>query len=88
MADAIKIEFNVEDIEGKTQDEKLTLLLKIAFANHTTLNQHGKILFGNGEQGICDRTRAHGKALIAMWTLMVGSIAGFASWMFIHLTGK
>jgi len=60
----IKIAYEMEDIAAKTMDEKLTLLLRIAFANHETLKHHGKVLFGNGESGICDVTRSHGQEAI------------------------
>ena len=49
--DEIKIAYDMEDIDKKSESEKLSLLLKIAFANHTTLMNHGKILFGNGKEG-------------------------------------
>ena len=67
----IKIAYEMEDIAAKTMDEKLTLLLRIAFANHETLKHHGKVLFGNGESGICDVTRSHGHALKAIWGILL-----------------
>ena len=77
MADGIKIEFDQDDIDGKDDSEKLTLLLKIAFANHTTLQNHSKILFGNGQQGICDQVRENCKGLKAMWAIVLLIVAGF-----------
>ena len=77
----IKIAYEMEDIAAKTMDEKLTLLLRIAFANHETLKHHGKVIFGNGESGICDVTRSHGHAIRAIWAilmLIIASLVGMA----------
>lgn len=72
----IKIAYEMDDIAAKTMDEKLTLLLRIAFANHETLKYHGKVLFGNGESGICDVTRSHGHAIKAIWAILMILVAG------------
>jgi hypothetical protein len=83
--DDITITFEQSDIEHKTQDEKLTLLLKIAFSNHSTLREHGKILFGNGKAGLCDIARSN-KMLIKIIMSVVGTaILGFAGVMYAHL---
>ena len=50
----VKVELNEQDIQCQSDSEKLTSLVKIAFANHTLLDEHGKIIFGNGspEKGL------------------------------------
>lgn len=83
--DEIKIAYDMEDIEKKTESEKLNLLLKIAFANHTTLINHGKILFGNGKQGLCDIARFNKLAIKGLWAVFVIAIVGFASILFTHI---
>lgn len=82
MEPTIKISYEMDDIEKKTVDEKLTLLLRIAFSNHETLLQHGKVLFGNGTSGVCDQTRSHGNALKAIWALIMMIIAGMVGMAF------
>ena len=72
----IKIAYEMDDIAAKTMDEKLTLLLRIAFANHETLKHHGNVLFGNGESGLCDVTRSHGHAIKAIWAILMILVAG------------
>lgn len=84
--DEIKIAYDIEDISTKTESEKLDLLLKIAFVNHRTLNEHGKILFGNGKQGLCDITRFNSKAINGLWAVFVIAIIGFAGILFTHLS--
>jgi hypothetical protein len=84
----IAITFDFEDIESKTQDDKLNLLLKIAFDNHRVLRDHGKILFGNGKAGLCDIARTN-KLLIKIIMGVVGSsILGFAGILYGHLLLK
>lgn len=82
MEPTIKIAYEMDDIDKKTADEKLTLLLKIAFDNHETLKSHGRVLFGNGESGICDMTRSHAKAIKALWGILMILIAGIVGLAF------
>ena len=77
MADGIRIKFDQTDIDRKSDSEKLSLLLKIAFVNHETLQNHSEILFGNGKQGICDQVRENCKGLKAMWAIVLLIVAGF-----------
>ena len=87
MAEAIKIAFDLDDIEKKSDSEKLTLLLHIAFSNHEVLAQHGRVLFGNGQEGICERTRKVVAATKVLWGLFITSVCGFAWALFMHMKG-
>ncbi len=84
--DEIKIAYDMEDIESKTESEKLNLLLKIAFASHVTLETHSKILFGNGKQGLCDTARFNKVAIAGLWAVFVTAALGFAGVLFTHLS--
>jgi hypothetical protein len=84
--DEIKIAYDMEDISNKSESDKLDLLLKIAFVNHKTLNEHGKILFGNGKQGLCDIARFNTKAINGLWAVFVIAVIGFASILFTHIS--
>jgi hypothetical protein len=84
--DEIKIAYDMEDISNKSESEKLDLLLKIAFANHTTLVKHGEILFGNGKQGLCDIVRFNSTAINGLWAVFVIAVIGFASVLFTHIS--
>lgn len=57
MVNPVSIELNKEDVQGRTDSEKLSILVEIAFANHELLTEHGLVLFGNGnpEKGICHK---------------------------------
>ena len=76
--DEIKIGFEYVDIQGKTDSEKLDLLLKIAFANHTALCQHSNVIYGNGDEGLIDACRFYNRSLKGLWALVLFSIVGFA----------
>ena len=84
--DEIKIAYDMEDISNKSESEKLDLLLKIAFANHKTLSDHGRILFGNGKEGLCDIARFNRVAINGLWAVFVLAIIGFASVLFTHVS--
>jgi hypothetical protein len=76
--DEITIKLDQDDIEEKTPDEKLNILLKIAFSNHSLLKKHGEVLFGNGKVGLCDTVRTN-KLLIKIVMGVIGTaILGFA----------
>lgn len=80
-AKEIKIGYDENEINHLTPDQKLDLLLKIGFDNRELLEKHSKILFGNGESGVCDMTRSHGHALKAIWAilmLIIASLVGMA----------
>jgi hypothetical protein len=88
MDEDIKIAFDQADIERQSQDEKLNLLLKIAFSNHSTLLAHSKLLFGNGKEGLCDSVRSNKFLLNLLMTVVGICIAGFATILYSHIITK
>lgn len=83
----VRIELSEDDISGKTDSEKLELLLKIAFSNHKALMDHGKILFGNGKEGICkivDRSSLYIKGL---WATVIGGGSLIIGILIKHVIG-
>jgi len=87
MVEPVKIELNEEEIQKKTDSEKLTDLVKIAFANHEQLSKQGRILFGNGspKDGLCFEVETQVARL--NWLIGILSalgticLAGFVSYM-------
>lgn len=77
--DDFLIGFDYQDIEQKTDSEKLTLLLKIAKSNHDNLHTHTVVLFGNGKEGLIDLCRFHKRSLGGLWALVLFAITGFAA---------
>lgn len=65
MVEPVRIELNEEEVQAKSDSEKLTDLVKIAFANHEQLSKQGLILFGNGEpkNGLCFKVATQGTRL-------------------------
>ncbi len=78
MVDAVKIEMTEEDVQSKTDSEKLSALVKIAFANHEQLAKQGRILFGNGrpKDGLCFKVETQGTRL--NWLIGILSALGIA----------
>ena len=85
--DEINIKYDYADIEHKTDSDKLTLLLKIAFSNHEALMKHSKAIYGNGQEGLLDACRAHDRSLKGLWGIVLTAIFGFAGVLFAFLTG-
>jgi hypothetical protein len=84
----VKIEITESAIEAMTDSEKLSTLVKIAFRNAEMLNAQGKILYGNGKEGLIDACRNHNQNIKGLWVIVLTAIMGFASFFFSHLTGK
>lgn len=81
MDEEIKIGYDMAEIEGKSADEKLNILLRIAFSNHKCLKQHSQVIYGNGKPGICDSVRQQGKALTALWSVFLLAVGGLSGWL-------
>ena len=87
MAESIKIELTEEDVQRKTDSEKLSDLVKITFASHKLLADHGEIIFGNGDpqKGLCFKVATQGTRL--NWLIGILSalgltgLAGFVSYI-------
>ncbi len=90
MVNPVQIELNVEDVKKKSLDQKVDVLIDIAFANHTLLGDHGLIIFGNGDptKGLCFKVNTQATRL--NWLIGILSavgltgLAGFVS----YLAGK
>jgi len=78
MVESVKIEMSEEDVQAKTDSEKLSALVKIAFANHEQLAKQGRILFGNGrpKDGLCFKVESQGTRL--NWLICILSALGLA----------
>jgi len=85
--DEINIKYDYADIEHKTDSEKLTLLVKIAFSNHEALMKHSKAIYGNGQEGLLDACRFHDRSLKGLWIIVLTSIMGFAGILFACISG-
>ena len=59
------IELNENEIAQMSDTNKLNTLLKVAYLNHKLLDEHGKIIFGNGDPqaGLCFKLEEHKKIL-------------------------
>lgn len=79
MVNPVKIELNVEDVQNMSDSEKLSHLVKIAFANHTLLGEHGLILFGNGDpsKGLCFKVNTQSTRL--NWLIGILSALGLSA---------
>jgi hypothetical protein len=55
MVDPVKVEISKEDAKKQSDSQKLDFLIDIAFSNHQTLSEQGKIIYGNGspKSGLC-----------------------------------
>jgi hypothetical protein len=77
MTESIKIELSEEDVQRKTDSEKLSDLVKITFASHQLLSGHDLLLFGNGsEKGLCFKIDTQTTRL--NWLIAILSVVGAA----------
>lgn len=73
MVDSVRVELNEEDIAKMSDSDKLTFLVKIAFANRNDLIQVNRILFGNGKKGMCEKVLVQGQQIMGLWATVIGA---------------
>ncbi len=90
--DSISIEYTEDQISQMSDKEMLKLLIKLGFSNRNLLQKHDKILFGNGEQGICESVRDVCKSAGHLWKfsvwltgLLLTVTGAGVTWIFYHL---
>jgi len=78
MAESIKIELNEEEVLRQSDPEKINALVKLQFASHKLLSDHGEIIFGNGDpkKGLCFKVETQGTRL--NWLIAILSVFGIA----------
>jgi hypothetical protein len=63
----ISFELNEEQLEMMPDSEKLKWMLKIVFINYKEQQKQGLLLYGNGQQGLCEVVRDHAQMFKWMW---------------------
>jgi hypothetical protein len=72
-------------IRSMSSDEKLNILVDIAFANHKELSRQSNLLYGNGSEGLCDIVRTTKRALVWLWGIFCGISGVFFTILIYHL---
>lgn len=69
MIDELKIVLSEDDIRAMSVEEKMNLLIKVAFANRNDLIDQGILLTGNGtpEHGLCSKVAAISLHVKGLW---------------------
>jgi hypothetical protein len=76
--DSLTVDISVdkERVKQLGVDEKLNVLVDIAFANHREIRHQGEILYGDTKtEGICEVVRTSKKAIIWLWGIFC-SVSG------------
>ena len=68
----VEIVLDKDRIKEMASEEKLNILIDIAFANHSNIRGINEVLTGNSEEGVVDKIRNHDKGLQFLWQVMVG----------------
>jgi hypothetical protein len=84
--DSVKVELNEAEIGKMSDSDKLTFLVKIAFANRNDLIAINKILFGNGKKGMCERVIIQGQNILGLWATVIGAGGIIMAIIINHIT--
>ncbi|MBE3139787.1 MAG: hypothetical protein IMZ53_04290 [Thermoplasmata archaeon] len=85
-ASAVEVALDKERVKAMSQEEKLNVLVDIAFANHQTIKKVGKVLSGDGkEEGLLDTVRDTKKAVTWLWGMFCGAGGAFFSAFIYHI---
>jgi hypothetical protein len=76
---AIAVNLTEENVQKKTDSEKLSALVQIAFATHEQVVKQGLTLYGNGDpqKGLCYKVGSQGTRL--SWLIGILSAVGVAA---------
>jgi len=85
----IEVALNKEKIKTMASDDKLNILVDIAFANHMSISRLNSILIGDGRtEGFCEMVNTTRKSITWIWRVFCGvSGAFFASLIYLLTKG-
>ena len=82
----IDIALDKERVKQMGQEEKLNILVDIAFRNHQLLQSQAHILYGeDGETGICETVRTTRKMILVLWTIFCGTAGVYLTILLMHI---
>ena len=85
----VDVALDKERVKQMGAEEKLNILVDIAFVNHKLLQNQGGVLFGkDGNEGICDTVRTTRRALLWLWGVFCGVSGTFFLLLISHIVGK
>jgi len=89
MIDELKIVLTEDDIQKMSPDEKMNLLIKVAFANRNDLIGQGVLLTGNGspEHGLCAKVAGISLHVKGLWLTMTGGGGIILGILLKHIIG-
>lgn len=83
---SIEIALEKERIKTMPVEEKLNMLVDIAFATHEELSKQGKILYGtNGTQGMCEIVRAVKRSTAWLWSIFCIVSGAYFTILTLHI---
>jgi hypothetical protein len=87
--DSLTVDISVdkERVKQMSTDEKLNVLVDIAFANHRQIRHQGEILYGGKDkpEGICEVVRTTKKAVIWLWGIFCGVSGVYFTLLVYHI---
>lgn len=86
MISEIDITVDRAEIERKSQDEKINILINLGFANRRSINRMETLLIGNGkEEGLCDIVRSTRRNLLWLWAIFSAASGAYFTVLIYHL---
>jgi hypothetical protein len=82
----IEIRVDLDNVKKMTSEQKLNVLIDIAFANNRGISRQGRILYGeDGQQGICETVRTTSKAVKWLWGIFCAVATFMSGVLFTHI---
>ena len=82
----IEVTLDKERVKQMGSEEKLNVLIDIAFQNNALLQDLGKVLYGrDGKEGICETVRTTKNRVIWIWGIFCGVSGFFISLLVYHI---
>jgi hypothetical protein len=81
----VKLELDMEEILEKPINEQIKDLIRIAFMTHSEVNRQGKVIYGNGKEGLCESVRKQGRSLVFLWSAFCTAAGTYGGILYAHL---
>jgi hypothetical protein len=81
----IELELKLEDVLIKPTEQKIDDLVRMVFNQYEEIKKQGKILYGNGDVGLCEQARANKTKIICLWTVFTTVAGIFGTLILTHI---
>ncbi len=87
MEGKIDITLDKDTIESMSSDERVGILLNLAFANRASIDRMELLMIGDGDkEGLCDTVRSTKKSMTWLWSIFCAVSGAYFTLLVYHIS--